>query len=183
MGRFAGIKDAMVFAFAPPAVLELGNATGFDFELLDRANQGHDALVAARNQLLGLAAKDPRLAGVRPNGIGDEPQYRVSVDREKAGALGIDIASINATLSAAWGSAYAGDFIDRGRVKRVFMQGEAASRMLPDQLDDWQVRSSTGQMVKFSAFATGRWDYGSPVLERYDGSPLRRDPGHPGARP
>jgi multidrug efflux pump len=171
MARFSRIKDALVFAFAPPAVLELGNATGFDFELQDRANLGHDRLIAARNQILAAAAKDKRLFAVRPNGIDDEPQYTVAIDREKANAQSVSIADINTTMSVAWGSAYVNDFVDRGRVKRVFMQGDSGSRMLPDQLDDWYVRNSLGQMVKFSSFATGRWTYGSPKLERYNGVP------------
>jgi multidrug efflux pump len=171
MGRFVGIKDALVFAFAPPAVRELGNATGFDFELQDQANLGHDRLMAARNQLLAAAAKDRRLFAVRANGIDDEPQYTIVIDREKANAQSVSIADINTTMSAAWGSAYVNDFVDRGRVKRVFMQGETNSRMLPDDLDNWYVRNSLGQMVKFSSFASGRWTYGSPKLERYNGVP------------
>jgi multidrug efflux pump len=171
MARFSQIKDAQVFAFAPPAVLELGNATGFDFELLDRSNAGHAKLMAARNQLLAAAAKDPRLMAVRPNGLNDEPQYTIAIDQEKANAQSLSIADINTTLSAAWGSAYIDDFIDRGRVKRVYIQGEASSRMLPDQLDNWYVRNSLGQMVRFSSFATARWTYGSPKLERYNGVP------------
>jgi multidrug efflux pump len=171
MAHFRQIKDAQVFAFAPPAVLELGNATGFDFELLDEANAGHDKLMAVRSQLLAEAAKDPRMVAVRPNGLNDEPQYSIAIDREKANAQSLSIADINNTLSAAWGSAYVDDFIDRGRVKRVFLQGEPSSRMLPDQLDDWYVRNSLGQMVRFSSFATGHWTFGSPKLERYNGTP------------
>ena len=171
MAHFKNIKDAQVFAFAPPAVLELGNATGFDFELLDQNNAGHAKLMEVRNQLLAAAAKDPRLVAVRPNGMSDEPQYTITIDREKASAESLSIADINATLSAAWGSDYVGNFIDRGRVKRVFIQGEPSSRMLPDQLDDWYVRNSLGQMVRFSSFATGRWTYGAPELERYGGVP------------
>jgi multidrug efflux pump len=171
MARFSQIKDALVFAFAPPAVLELGNATGFDFELQDRANLGHDRLIAARNQVLAAAAKDKRLFAVRPNGIDDEPQYTIVIDREKANAQSVSSADINTTMAAAWGSAYVNDFVDRGRVKRVFMQGDSRSRMLPDDLDNWYVRNSLGQMVKFSSFATGRWTYGSPKLERYNGVP------------
>ena len=169
--HFFQIKDAQVFAFAPPAVLELGNATGFDFELQDRGNKGHDALLAARNQVLGAAAQNPNLMGVRPNGLNDEPQFSISIDREKATAQSVSLADINATMSAAWGSAYVNDFIDRGRVKRVYMQGEANARMLPSELNDWYVRNSLGQMVKFSSFATGHWTYGSPKLERYNGLP------------
>jgi multidrug efflux pump len=169
--RFRQIKDAKVAAFAPPAVLELGNATGFDFELTDTANNGHAALIAARNQLLELAAHDPRLGEVRANGIDDEPQYQIDIDREKASALGLTLADINTTLSAAWGTSYIDDFLDRGRVKRVYMQGEPGSRMLPDNLDIWFVRNGAGQMVPFSAFARGKWTYGSPKLEHYNGLP------------
>jgi multidrug efflux pump len=169
MGYFSTIKDAMAFAFAPPAVLELGNATGFDFELLDRANLGHQALMAARNQLLGRAAQDPTLVAVRPNGLDDEPQYKFDIDREKVGTLSLTLADVNTTLSAAWGSEYVNDFIDQGRVKRVFIQGDAASRMLPQDFNTWYVRNSLNQMVPFSAFAAGSWIYGSPKLERYNG--------------
>jgi hydrophobe/amphiphile efflux-1 (HAE1) family protein len=171
MKYFAGFKDALAFAFVPPAVLELGNATGFDLELLDRGNVGHTALMAARNQFLGLAAQNPKLMAVRPNGLDDEPQYAFDIDRERAGAYGITIADINNTLSAAWGSQYVNDFIDRGRIKRVFVQGEAPSRMLPEDFNHWYVRNSVGTMVPFSAFAQGSWTYGSPKLERYNGVP------------
>ena len=169
--RFKKIPDAKAVAFAPPAALELGNATGFDFELLDRANQGHDKLMAARAQLLGMAEANPQLEKVRANGLDDEPQYQFDVDWEKASALGLTITDINNTLSAAWGSQYVNDFVDRGRVKRVFIQGDAASRMLPQDLTDWYVRNSAGKMVPFSAFADAKWGYGSPKLERYNGVP------------
>jgi hydrophobe/amphiphile efflux-1 (HAE1) family protein len=169
--RFRQIRDARVVAFAPPAVLELGNATGFDFELIDTANKGHEALIAARNQLLDMAARDKRLAAVRANGIDDQPQYHIEIDREKASALGVTLADINSTMSAAWGTSYIDDFLDRGRIKRVYMQGDPASRMLPDDLGIWFVRNGTGQMVPFSAFAQGRWGYGSPKLEHYGGLP------------
>jgi multidrug efflux pump len=168
---FATIKDAIVVAFAPPAVLELGNATGFDFELLDEGGVGHAKLMAARNQLLGMAAQDPILTGVRPNGPDDEPQYHIDIDREKASALGLTIADINTTLSAAWGSSYVNQFLDRGRIKRVYIQGDTNSRMLPDDLGDWYVRNSSGTMVPFTAFAHGNWSTGSPQLERYNGVP------------
>jgi multidrug efflux pump len=169
--RFRQIKDARVVAFAPPAVLELGNATGFDFELIDTANKGHEALIAARDQLLDMAMHDKRLAAVRANGIDDEPQYHIEIDREKASALSLTLADINATLSAAWGTSYIDDFLDRGRIKRVYMQGDPASRMMPDDLGIWFVRNGTGQMVPFSAFAQGKWGYGSPKLEHYGGLP------------
>jgi multidrug efflux pump len=169
--HFKSIADAEAVAFAPPAALELGNATGFDMELLDRANLGHDKLMEARKQLLEMAGKDPRLKYIRANGLDDEPQYRFNVNWEKASALGLTIADINNTLSAAWGSQYVNDFVDRGRVKRVFIQGDASSRMLPQDLSAWYVRNSAGQMVPFSAFADATWGYGSPKLERYDGVP------------
>ena len=171
MGAFAKLRDASAFAFPPPAVLELGTANGFDVYLQDRAGLGHDALIGARNQLLGLAAKDPALAAVRPNGQDDTPQFRVDVDSAKAGALGLSMADANSTLSAAWGSSYVNDFIDKGRVKRVYVQGDAPSRMAPEDLDKWYVRNVQGEMVPFSAFATGSWTYGSPRLERFNGSP------------
>jgi multidrug efflux pump len=167
--HFAGSQEATAFAFAPPAALELGNATGFDFELIDKGGVGHDTLMQARKQLLGMAAKDPLLAGVRPNGLEDEPQYRISIDREKANALGVTVSDINDTVESAWGSFYVNDFLDRGRLKRVFVQGDAPSRMLPQDLDSWYVRNGGGQMVPFSAFAHGEWTYGSPKLERYNG--------------
>jgi multidrug efflux pump len=165
------IADAQAFAFAPPAALELGNATGFDLELVDLANQGHDKLMAARNQLLDLARKDPQLTQVRANGLDDEPQYLFNVDWEKASALGLSVADINSTLSAAWGSLYVNDFVDRGRVKRVFIQGDAPSRMLPQDLTNWYVRNSQQQMVPFSAFSGAVWGFGSPKLERFNGIP------------
>ncbi|MBR0662735.1 efflux RND transporter permease subunit [Roseomonas hellenica] len=169
MARFANYQDAMVFAFAPPAITELGNATGFTFELLDRGGLGHAALMNARNQLLGMAAQSPVLAGVRPNGQSDEAQFRLVIDWEHASALGLSISDINTTLSAAWGATYVNDFMDRGRVKRVYMQGEASARMLPGDLDRWFVRNASGQMVPFSAFGRAEWGYGSPRLERYNG--------------
>jgi multidrug efflux pump len=165
------ISDAQAFAFAPPAALELGNATGFDLELVDLTNQGHEKLMAARNQLLDLARKDPQLTQVRANGLDDEPQYLVTIDWEKASALGLTIADINNTLSAAWGSQYVNDFVDRGRVKRVFIQGDAPSRMLPQDLTNWYVRNSKLQMVPFSAFSDANWGFGSPKLERFNGVP------------
>ena len=171
MGSLSKVKDAMVFTIMPPSVPGLGNATGFNVQLVDRAGLGHTALLAARNQLLGLAAQQPTLVGVRPNGMEDTPQYRVEVDREKARALGLSLDAINSTLSAAWGSAYVNDFLEKGRIKKVYVQGEARFRMLPSDLDRWYVRNDNGQMVPFSAFATGRWSFGSPRLERYNGDP------------
>jgi multidrug efflux pump len=169
--HFAGIADGQAFAFAPPAVLELGNASGFDLELVDRANQGHEKLIQARDQFLGLARKNAQLMQVRANGLDDEPQYHFNVDWEKASVLGLTIDDVNTTLSAAWGSQYVDDFVDRGRVKRVFIQGDAPSRMQPQDLTAWYVRNSQKQMVPFAAFADAKWGFGSPKLERYNGVP------------
>ena len=170
-GAFAGIRDAMVFAFAPPAVIELGNATGFDLQLQDLAGIGHDKLLEARNMLLGMAGQDPRLSQVRPNGQEDEPQYRVEIDTLRASALGLSLADVNATLATAWGGTYANDFVDRGRIKKVYVQSDAPYRMSPEDLNRWHVRNASGEMVPFSAFATARWDYGPARLERYNGMP------------
>ena len=167
--RFFATPEAMVVGFPPPAALELGNATGFDFELIDQIGLGHQALMQARGQLLGMASKDPMFALVRPNGLDDEPQYRIVIDREKASALGITLSDINDTIQSAWGSSYVDDFIDRGRLKRVYLQGDAPSRMLPQDLQGWYVHNGSGQMVPFSSFAHGEWTYGSPKLERYNG--------------
>ncbi len=167
--HFAVFRDAQVFAFAPPAVMELGNATGFNFYLQDRAGLGHDALMAARNQFLGMAAQSSVLQGVRPNGLNDEPQYQLLIDDEKARALGVSLDQINSALSIGWGSSYVNDFIDRGRVKKVYMQGAAPSRMGPEDFAKWFVRNDQGDMVPFSAFGSGKWVYGSPKLSRYNG--------------
>ena len=169
--RFHQLRGAVVVAFAPPAALELGNATGFDFELEDRGNLGHEALMQARNQLLGLASKDPRIGMIRPNGLDDEPQYKLDIDWEKASTQGLAIGDINETLGAGWGSAFINQFVDRNRVKRVFLQGDPGSRMLPQDMDRWYVRNSAAQMVPFSTFASAHWIVGSPKLERYNGTP------------
>ena len=175
MRHFSQFRDAMVFAFPPPAVVELGMAKGFDFQLQNRGGLDHQQFMQARNMLLGLANRDPRftnrLRNVRPNGMEDVPQYRVDVDWEKAGALGVPVSSINATISSAFGSSYVNDFIQGGRVKRVFMQAEAPHRMLPNDIDKLYVRNTAGKMVPFSAFSSGRWTSGSPKLERYNGFP------------
>lgn len=177
--HFFSFKDAMVFAFAPPSVLELGNATGFDLFLQDQAGVGHEVLLQARNKFLMLAAQNPALQRVRPNGMSDEPQYKLEIDDEKASALGVSLADINSTVSIAWGSSYVNDFIDRGRVKRVYLQGRPDARMNPDDLSKWYVRNDKGEMVPFNAFATGKWEYGSPKLERYNGVPAMEILGEP----
>lgn len=171
MGAFSQIKEAMVFAFPPPPVIELGMATGFDLQLLDRGGLGHEKLMAARNQLLGMAAQDPRLTSVRPNGMNDVAEYHIDVDWDKAGALGIPIDSIHNTISAAFGSAYVNDFIQAGRVKKVYAQVDAPYRMLPQDLEKLYLRNSVGKMVPFSSFASGRWSIGSPKLERFNAFP------------
>ncbi|MCL2830002.1 MAG: efflux RND transporter permease subunit [Betaproteobacteria bacterium] len=172
MKHFSTMKEANVFIMAPPAIIELGTANGFDFQLQDRAGLGHEVLMQARNQLLMEASqKKDLLMAVRPNGMDDTPQYRIVVDQEKASALGLSIADINNNLSSAWGSAYVNDFIDKGRVKKVYVQADAPYRMLPEDVDRWYVRNAKGGMVPFSAFSTGYWSFGSPRLERYNGMP------------
>jgi len=171
MGAFSQFRNAMAFVFVPPAISELGTSTGFDFQLLDFGGVGHQALMAARNQLLGMAFQDPRLVRVRPNGLDDLPEYQIDVDWEKAGALGLPISAIHSTITASFGSAYVNDFIQSGRVKRVYVQADAPFRMLPEDLQRLYVRNTAGEMVPFSSFAQGRWIYGSPKLERYNGFP------------
>ncbi|MEH8200894.1 efflux RND transporter permease subunit [Aeromonas veronii] len=171
MGYLFSIKEAQVFAFNLPPIPELGTATGFDFFLQDRGGIGHDKLMAARNQLLGMAAQDPTLVRVRPNGMEDTPQLDIKIDYEKALAQGLSIADINNTLATAWGSSYVNDFVDRGRIKKVYMQADAPFRMNPEDLKLWYVRNAAGQMVPFSAFASTEWSFGSPRLERYNGVP------------
>ncbi|GKJ91277.1 multidrug efflux RND transporter permease subunit [Klebsiella variicola] len=169
---FSQIKDAMVFPFNMPAIIELGTATGFDFELIDQGGLGHTALTQARNQLLGMVKQHPdQLVRVRPNGLEDTPQFKLDVDQEKAQALGVSLSDINETISAALGGYYVNDFIDRGRVKKVYVQADAHFRMLPSDINNMYVRSANGEMVPFSAFVTSRWIYGSPRLERYSGLP------------
>ncbi|OTG66755.1 multidrug efflux RND transporter permease subunit AdeJ [Acinetobacter silvestris] len=164
------IKDATyVMPLQLPAMPELGVTAGFNLQLKDAGGLGHEKLIAARNAILGMAAQDKRLAGVRPNGQEDTPQYQIMIDQAQAGAMGVSITEINSTMSMAWGGSYINDFIDRGRVKRVYVQGEANTRMMPEDLNKWYVRNNQGTMVPFSAFATGKWTYGSPRLERYNG--------------
>ncbi|MDQ7248567.1 efflux RND transporter permease subunit [Dongia sedimenti] len=165
----SSIRSAVIFAFMPPSISGLGNSTGFDMQLQDVGGLGHDALIAARNELLTAAAKDPVLSGVRPNGQDDTPQLHVEIDQAKAGALGVALADINDTLATAWGGTYVNDFIDRGRVKKVYVQGDAPFRASAEDLDRWYVRNGSGAMVPFSAFAKASWTYGSPRLERYNG--------------
>ncbi|HHR3671729.1 TPA: efflux RND transporter permease subunit, partial [Salmonella enterica] len=166
---FNQIKEARVFASSPPAISGLGSSAGFDMELQDHAGAGHDALMAARDQLIELAGKNSSLTRVRHNGLDDSPQLQIDIDQRKAQALGVSIDDINDTLQTAWGSSYVNDFMDRGRVKKVYVQAAAKYRMLPDDINLWYVRNKDGGMVPFSAFATSRWETGSPRLERYNG--------------
>lgn len=169
---FSQIRDGLVFPFNMPAIVELGTATGFDFELIDQGGLGHDVLTKARNQLLGMVAQHPDLlVRVRPNGLEDTPQFKLDVDQEKAQALGVSLPDINETISAALGGYYVNDFIDRGRVKKVYVQADAQFRMLPEDINNLYVRSANGEMVPFSTFSSARWIYGSPRLERYNGMP------------
>ncbi|NVK54388.1 MAG: efflux RND transporter permease subunit [Alteromonadaceae bacterium] len=168
-GALSQIQDASAFPILPPPIRELGNATGFSFQLVDRGGNGHAALMQARNQFLGMAAQNPLMVGVRPNGLSDVPEFKVNIDSEKASALGLSLSDINNTLSIAWGSSYVNDFLDKGRIKRVYMQADAPYRMNPEDLDKWFVRNNNGDMVAFSAFSSVEWSYGSPKLERFNG--------------
>jgi multidrug efflux pump len=179
MQHFGQIKSATVLAYAPPSILELGNATGFNLFLQDRSGQGHQHLMEARSQFLAAAAQRPELALVRPNGQDDEPQYQVLIDDEKARAHKVNLDEVNTTMTAAWGSAYVNNFIDRGRIKRVFVQGVPESRIAQEDFDKWYVRNSDGEMVSFASFATGKWVYGAPKLERYNGIPAVEILGEP----
>jgi len=171
MGAFMGLRNADAFPIVPPAVSELGTASGFDLQLKDEGGLGHDAFMAARNQLLGMAAQDPRLSGVRPNGMDDTAQLKIEIDTAKAGALGLNLSDINDNLSAAFGGSYVNDFLDEGRVKKVYLQAEADARMRPEDLARWYVRNAAGEMIPFSAFGQAVWIQGSPRLERYNGTP------------
>ncbi|CAG36426.1 efflux RND transporter permease subunit [Desulfotalea psychrophila] len=169
MRAMSEVKDAMIFAFYPPPIIDLGTASGFDFQLIDYVGLGHDKLMQARNQLLGMARKNPKLVGVRPNGLNDVPQFKIEIDFQKARALGLAIADINDTLQTAWGSSYVNDFMDKNRVKKVYVQGITKSRMQPTDIEEWYVKNSSGKMVPFTAFTKTSWNYGSPRLERFNG--------------
>lgn len=171
MKAFSKFRDGLAFAFAPPAVLELGVANGFDLQLQDRGGLGHDKLMEARNQLLGMAMKNKALVAVRPNGQDDSPQFKLDIDDVRAGAQGVSLADINSVLSTAWGGTYVNDFIQNGRIKKVYVQSDPMHRMLPEDIGTWYVSNKNGEMVSFSAFATAHWQYGSPRLERYNGIP------------
>ncbi|WP_174285264.1 efflux RND transporter permease subunit [Sphingomonas bacterium] len=179
MGPFSQFKDAMIFAVVPPAVQELGNATGFDLQLVDEAGIGHAKLLAARNMLLGMASQDTSMVGVRPNALDDAPQLKVNIDHDKARALGLDLATINDTISTAWGGSYINDFIDRGRVKRVYLQADEQYRQAPESIGDFYVRGATGTMAPFTAFSGQSWVQAPVQLTRYNGLPAMEILGQP----
>ena len=179
MAEFSTYKDANAFAFPPPAVPELGIADGFDIYLQAAAGQGHDELMQVRNQFLGMGNAHPHLTAVRPNGMEDTPQLHLEIDTEKARALGVSISSINSTLSTAWGSTYVNDFLDRGRVKKVYVQGDSQFRPHPEDLGKWYVKNDQGEMVPFSAFSSTSWVYGAQRLERFNGLPSVNIQGNP----
>ena len=183
MGMFMGIRNALVFPVLPPAVNELGNARGVDFQLLDRGGLGHEAFMQAGRQFMGMLMQDPRLMNTRRNGLDDVPQYRVDIDWDKAGALGVPISSIHNALATAFGSSYVNNFIQAGRVKRVFVQADTPFRGDPVDLEKIHVRSVTGKMVPFASLAAAHWTSGSPRLERFNGFPamnfqVEPSPGH-----
>ena len=178
-GALSQIRDAMVFPIVPPSVIELGNVSGFDFHLQARGGQSHEQLLDARNQMLGMAAQDPRIASARPNGLEDASQYRLDIDWRKAGAMGVSATDVGSLLSVAWAGRYVNDFIDRGRIKRVYVQGEPSSRAVPTDIDRWRVRNSSGGLVPFSNFADGVWSFGPQGLDRYNGVPSMQIQGSP----
>ena len=168
---FTQLNEAQVFAIVPPAITELGNASGFDLMIQDTGNLGHEGLLEARNMLLGMAAQNDQVTGVRPNGQEDAPQLKVNINQEQAAAYGLSLGSINSVISTAWGSSYINDFVDRGRIKRVFVQGEPSSRTNPDDIGKWYVRNDAGEMISFDAFSSSEWQSGSPRLTRYNSLP------------
>ncbi|WP_294333235.1 efflux RND transporter permease subunit [uncultured Sphingomonas sp.] len=179
MGAFSQYRDGLIFAITPPAVQELGNATGFDLQLVDTGGIGHERLLQARNMMLGMAMQDHRLVGVRPNSLEDAPQLKVDIDQDKAKALGLDLSSVNSTIAAAWGGAYVNDFVDRGRVKRVYVQADAPYRLAPEDIANLYVRGATGTMTPFTAFSTLSWEQAPVQLTRYNGLPAMEILGAP----
>ena len=181
--HFASYQDATIVPINPPSIPALGTASGFDFELEDRAGLGHEKLMQARDQLLAKARQDPNLALVRPNGLNDNPTYKIDIDREKASAFGINLSDVDQTFSIAWGSRYVNNFLDTdGRIKKVYVQADAPFRMNPEDLSSLYVRNSNGNMVPFTSFASGSWS-----LRLTEAGALQRrfvggDPGTGGAR-
>jgi len=178
-GRLSQIRDAMVFPIVPPAVRELGNVAGFDFWLQARAGQSHEELLAARDRLMGAAAQSPLIGSVRPGGLADAALYRLDIDWRRAGAMGVSAADVGSLLTTAWAGTYVNDFLDQGRIKRVWVQGEADARALPGDIERWRVRNEIGGLVPFSNFATGRWEFAPQGLYRYNGVPAMQLQGTP----
>lgn len=169
-GELSNLRDASIFIMQPPAIRGLGESSGFDLQLKDVGGVGHDALIAARDQFLALAAKSDKLVGVRSNGLDDAPEFHLNIDDRKTGAFGLATADINDTLATAMGGSYVNDFVYNGRVKKVYVQGEADARMATDDIMRWYVRNDSSEMVPFSIFSSTDWSYGSPLLERYNGN-------------
>ncbi|SDH72264.1 efflux RND transporter permease subunit [Roseospirillum parvum] len=178
-GALSGVQGAMIFPVVPPAVIELGNVSGFDVYLQARAGQTHDELLAARNQLMGMASQSPMIGSIRPNGLEDAPQFFLDVDWRKAGAMGLTAADVSQLLSTAWSGSYVNDFLDRGRIKKVYVQGEPDARSTPDDIERWRVRNESGGLVPFSNFADGSWRFGPQGLYRYNGMPAMQLQGQP----
>ncbi len=178
-GALSGIRDALVFPIVPPAVTELGNVSGFDFYIQARGGQSYDELLAARNQMLGMASQSPLIGSIRPNGLEDAAQYNLDIDWRKAGAMGVTAGDVAQLLQIAWAGSYVNDFLDRGRIKRVYVQGESDARSTPEDIERWRVRNATGGLVPFANFATGKWQYGAQQLTRYNGVPSMQLQGSP----
>ncbi|TCM86159.1 efflux RND transporter permease subunit [Rhodovulum steppense] len=178
-GAFSQIQDAMVFPIVPPSVIELGNVSGFDFYLQARGGQTHEELLAARNQLLGMSAQSPLIGSIRPNGLEDATQFRLDIDWRAAGAMGLSATEVGQLLSIAWAGRYVNDFIDRGRIKRVYVQGEPEARATPEDIELWRVRNASGGLVPFSNFTDAGWEFGPQGLTRYNGVPAMQLQGGP----
>ncbi|WP_281825840.1 efflux RND transporter permease subunit [Jannaschia rubra] len=178
-GALSQIRDATVFPIVPPAVIELGNASGFDFYLQARGGQSHQELLDARNQMLGMAAQSDLIASARPSGLEDAAQFNLDIDWRKAGAMGVSATDVGSLLTTAWAGRYVNDFIDRGRIKRVYVQGEADSRAVPSDLEKWRVRNDSGGLVPFSNFSTASWAFGPQGINRYNGVPAMQIQGNP----
>jgi len=180
-GALSQIRDALVFPIVPPAVIELGNVSGFDFFLQARTGQNHDQLLQARNQLLGMAQESPLIGSARPNGLEDAAQYSLDIDWRAAGAMGITASDVGDLLSVAWAGKYVNDFLDQGRIKRVYVQGEPSARATPEDIERWRIRNASGGLVPFSNIADGNWRYGPQGLQRYNGVPAMQIQGSPAA--
>ena len=178
-GALSQIRDAQVFPIVPPPVIELGNVSGFDFYLQARGGQTHAELMEARNRLLGAAAQSELIASARPNGLEDASQFSLDIDWRKAGAMGLTPGDVGELLTTAWAGTYVNDFIDQGRIKRVYVQGEAEGRATPSDIEKWRVRNASGGLVPFSNFSEGTWDYGAQGLYRYNGIPSIQIQGSP----